>query len=380
MLSIASLHRALLGSILLTLPAAPIATAQMTGSPATITHVAGTVQAISGSAFTLKTDTGDTYAIQVPDGTRLLQIPPGAKDLSAAKPFDISTVAAGDRILVNGALSGSANSLTAVRVVLMKETAIADLHASEMADWQHRGSGGLVKSVNPAANTLSISSAGHAVTIQLKRTTILRRYAPDSVAFENAVPGTLSQVQPGDQLRVRGDRSADGLTITADEIVSGSFLNIAGPLTAIDAAASTITVKDLTTKRTIVVHITGKTQLRELDARAAAFMAMRAGNAAKTGTTSAASAQAAAAAPRFDPSQLLQRLPAITLADLHSGAAVMLVASSPDASANSVTAITLLSGVEPILSATPSGGRLMQLSPFSMSAGGADMPDVGGGQ
>jgi len=130
MLSIASLHRALLGSILLTLPAAPIATAQMTGSPATITHVAGTVQAISGSAFTLKTDTGDTYAIQVPDGTRLLQIPPGAKDLSAAKPFDISTVAAGDRILVNGALSGSANSLTAVRVVLMKETAIADLHAS----------------------------------------------------------------------------------------------------------------------------------------------------------------------------------------------------------------------------------------------------------
>jgi len=262
----------------------------------------------------------------------------------------------------------------------MKSAAIASLHASEQADWQRRGSGGLVKSVDIPGQTITIASGGKTVAIKLQRTTILRRYAPDSVAFESAQPGVLAQILPGDQLRVRGDRSDDGLTITADEIISGSFRNIAGPITAMDLTAGTLTVKDLTTKRSILIHTTSASSIKKLDARASAFLAMRASGA--TSTTPAASAGAPApsagmpARPHFDLAQMIQRMPAIALTDLHVNDAVMVVASAPDAAATSVTAITVLGGVEQILSATPKGGQVMTLSPWSV---GGDAPDMGAG-
>jgi hypothetical protein len=66
----------------------------------------------------------------------------------------------------------------------------------------------------------------------------------------------------------------------------------------------------------------------------------------------------------------LNRMPAVTLADLQKGTAVMIVATegSPQ---NPPTAVTLLTGVEPILTASPDTGRAaMLLSPWNL--GGAD--------
>jgi hypothetical protein len=344
----------------------------------------GTVQGITGSVITLKTDDGQQVTVQVLDNAKLIQIPPGSKDLSVQQPFALTDIVTGDRILVTGkpadASTAAPTVLNALRVILMKSTDIAAQHAAEEADWQRRGSGGLVKSVNIAANTIQITASGHAVTIQLQRTTILRRYAPDSVDFAAAVPGTLAQVLPGDQLRVRGSRSDDGLTITADEIVSGSFRNIAGPITAMDLTAGTLTVKDLTTKRSILIHTTAASSLKKLDARASAFLAMRAGGATTPATPAAGATTPAAVAParpRFDLAQMVQRMPAIPLSDLHVGDAVMVVASTPDATGSTVTAITVLGGVEQILSATPKGGQVMTLAPWSM--GGGDSTDMGAG-
>jgi len=340
------------------------------------THAAGTVQGITGSVITLKTDSGQQYTVQVADSAKLLQVPPDSKSLANAQPFALTDIAAGDRILVNGSTAADPTVLTATRVILMKATAIASLHSAEQDDWRQRGSGGLVKSVDLAGQTIQITSNGHPVTIQLQRTTILRRYAPDSVDFASAQPGILAQILPGDQLRVRGDKSADGLTITADEIVSGSFRNIAGPITAIDLAAATITVKDLTTRRSILIHTTPATSLKKLDARASAFLAMRAAG----GTTPAAGTATATGAPaaparHFDLAQVIQRMPAVPLSTYAVNDAVMIVASAPDATGTSVTAITILGGVEQILSATPKGGEVMTLAPWSL---GGDAPDMGG--
>jgi hypothetical protein len=49
---------------------------------------------------------------------------------------------------------------------------------------------------------------------------------------------------------------------------------------------------------------------------------------------------------------------------------VMIVASQPDGANSKVTCVTMLSGVEPILAATPSGGPALTLSPWSL--GGTD--------
>jgi hypothetical protein len=74
----------------------------------------------------------------------------------------------------------------------------------------------------------------------------------------------------------------------------------------------------------------------------------------------------------MDLSQMLSRLPNETIADLHTGDAVMIVASQATPGSASVTAVTLLSGVEPILAATPSGTAAMTLSPWNVAGGAPD--------
>jgi hypothetical protein len=71
----------------------------------------------------------------------------------------------------------------------------------------------------------------------------------------------------------------------------------------------------------------------------------------------------------------VSRLPNKTIADLKVGDAVMIVASQPEAASSTVTAVTLLSGVEPILAAKP-GAPSITLSPWNL---GAEAPDGGGG-
>jgi hypothetical protein len=65
-------------------------------------------------------------------------------------------------------------------------------------------------------------------------------------------------------------------------------------------------------------------------------------------------------------------LPSQTITDLKVGEAVMIVGSQSDAASNGVTAVTLLSGVEPILAAAPSGSGSLTLSPWSLGGGTAD--------
>ena len=70
---------------------------------------------------------------------------------------------------------------------------------------------------------------------------------------------------------------------------------------------------------------------------------------------------------------MLSRLPAAALADLHKGEAVMIVSTTGSAG-RLPAAITLLGGVEPILTAAPSGkGTESLLTPWSLaSAPGGD--------
>jgi hypothetical protein len=66
-----------------------------------------------------------------------------------------------------------------------------------------------------------------------------------------------------------------------------------------------------------------------------------------------------------DLQRFLSRLPNSSLADLQKGEVVMIV-STQGGDAGTITAITLLSGVEPILTAAPSRSASL-LSPWSLS-------------
>jgi hypothetical protein len=88
----------------------------------------------------------------------------------------------------------------------------------------------------------------------------------------------------------------------------------------------------------------------------------------------AAGAAPDAARPRGgDLNQMLARLPAAVLADLQKGEAVMIV-STQGSAAQPPVAITLLGGVEPMLTASPTGTAVQSfLTPWSLaSAPGGD--------
>jgi co-chaperonin GroES (HSP10) len=354
----------------------------------------GTVMAIAGNSLTLKTDGGQQVVVSVPDGARILQLAPGSTDLKTAQTIALKDIEAGDRVLVSGKAGDNPDTFAAARVILMKSNDIAQKHETEQADWQKRGTGGIVSAVDAGTGTLTVTVGAKKVAVTTSPKTQFRRYAGDSVKFEDAKPGMLAQIQPGDQLRVLGTKSEDGSSIPAEVIVSGSFKNLAGLITTIDAATGTLTLKDLTTKKTVTVTITPNSNVRTLPPQAAAMFAARAkGAGAGAGASGGSSPQGSGAGKAEasgggrpggagrpaggDLSQLVSRLPNKTIADLKVGDAVMIVASQPDPSSATVTAVTLLSGVEPILAATPSGGPAMTLSPWNL--GGEGAPEGGGG-
>src|ERR1700690_35394 len=239
----------------------------------------GTIKSISAGSLTLSTDAGATYSVSVGDTARILRIEPGAKDLKNASPLQLPDLQVGDRILVMGKVSEDGHSIAATSVIAMKKADVASKQEHDRLDWQRRGLGGLVSTVDLSGGTITISARSAAgskdVAIHTSKDTILRRYAPDSVNFDDAKPSSIDQIKPGDQLLARGTRSADGSELAAEEIVSGAFRNIAGTISSIDAASNTINVMDLIAKKPVDVKIPKDWQLRKLPPQMAQFMAMR---------------------------------------------------------------------------------------------------------
>ncbi len=366
--------------------------AQQPEAASPVAKPVGTVKALSGNVITLTTDSGSTVDILVQESTRLVRIAPGQKDLKDAAPLQLQEVQVGDRILARGKPSDDGKSVTASSVVVMKESDVTAKQEHDREDWQKRGVGGLVSKVDAGNGIITLAapalSDGKPVTIHVSKSTILRRYSPDSVKFDDAKPGTLDQISAGDQLRARGVRSADGTELAAEEIVSGIFRNIAGTVVSTDAGKNTVSVMDLATKKPVTLRITADSQLRKLPLMAAQRIALRLRGGSPDGapgasTPAGASAKASQATPSGnaggsrpggppDFQQMLKRMPPVTLADLQKGDAVMIVTTQGTA-ITQPTAITLLSGVEPILSASPNGNQAaMLLSPWNLGGGGGD--------
>jgi len=344
----------------------------------------GTIKTISGNAIVLASDAGPVFNVTVQDGAKIVRIEPGAKDLKNAAPAQLQDLQAGDRVLVLGKVSEDGRSVIATSVIVMKKADVASKQEHEREEWQRHAVGGLVSAVEPAAGTITISmqsfSGPKSVTIQVSKETIVRRYAPDSVKFDDAKPSSLNEIKPGDQVRARGARSADGGQLAADEVVSGRFRNISGLITSVDASANTLTINDLISKKPVTVKVTPESQLRKLPPQLAQIIAMRLKNGApNSGNGSPPAAQptggqAGNGGPGGgfggrggggDMQQMLSRIPPASLADVQKGDAVMIV-STEGIGSDGVTAITLLAGVEPILEASPNGGQAMILPPWSL--------------
>jgi len=366
------------------------------------TRYLGSIATINGDTLTVKTDQGDLHQVEVPSTAQLKRIEPGQTDLSKAEAIEFSALATGDRVLVNIDPDATGATQQALRVIAIKQADVAKKQQAETAAWS-QGIHGLVKSVDAASGVIQVNTRVGAVTKQVAvnttKTTTLKRYAQGSITFGQAQPAPIGAIQSGDQIFVLGTKSADGTSIAAQQIVSGSFRSIAGTIVSTDSAGSTVTVKDLATKKPVAVHILADAQLRRLDDRMAAFIAARlkgnqgssfggAGGAPRTFGQSGGGGQgmgqgtgpggSPGGGPRSfgaggfgggggDLESILERAQTTQLASLQRGEAVMIVATEDTTGVN---AIKLLAGVEPLLQA-PEAQDL--LASWSLNQGTPDM-------
>jgi hypothetical protein len=368
-------------------PAAPAtaATSAQTSNGISPNRVAGEVTALdaAGHTITIKVDgTGAALAVQVSDTTKYYRAKPEAlAHADKLTPADLLGITAGDiqigdRLVALGKVADDQKSVPARVVIMMTKADHVAKQQHDREEWQRRGVNGTVASVNPATKEITINTRTREgvqpLVIAATDKTEFRRYAPDSVKFADAKPGTFADLKTGDQLRALGERTADGTHFTPEEIVTGSFRTLLGTVTAVNAAQNQLTIKDNQTKQTLTVVISQDSSLRRMPEQMAQMMAMRgqgggpgmmggrpegqgrpAGGQPAQGGEQAGAGGPGGTGPRrmgggFDVQSMLERLPQTTVAELKPGD-VIIVSSTVGADPTRLTAINVIAGADTLL-------------------------------
>ena len=275
----------------------------------------------------VKSDAGETVFFPFGTETEVVQIAPGERDLGKATPVAVTGVLPGDRVMV----SFAAGMREARRIVLISSRDIATRNEAENLDWKKRGISGIALSQKGSEVTLEIRTpqGAHRAIVSVTASTKVRRYAPDSVKFSDAVASSVAEIAAGDQVRARGVKSEDGSTVIADEVVFGTFLTRMGPITAIRRETSEIQIQEVTTKKPLIIHVIAASQLKTMpDMRAMLTHG-----------------PAAPAPAQFDIQATMERLPVARFEDLKVGGSVI-VTSTKGARSDAVTAILLLTNAD----------------------------------
>jgi hypothetical protein len=333
------------------------------------TQVAGTVtSARSGEGrVSVRTDQGNPVDVSLTERTVIIRMPAGETDVRKGARISPGDIAEGDRVVAVGP-PPDGGPLEARSILVMSKSDVAQLQEKDRQDWQKRGTTGTVTAVDPSAHTLSIKTGTKTSSVVAGAKTGFRRYAPDSAKFADTSPSSFDEIKIGDQVRVLGDRSPDANTISAEKIVSGAFRQLAATVTSVNAGGGEIQVRDLATKKPLAIRVNEDTVLRKLPDNLSRMLARR--YQPGGGTPAAPGGRGAPDGARRGPEigQLLDRLPPLPLAELKSGDAIM-VSTTAGSDPGRVTAITLLAGVEPLLTASPSATRDI-LSGWNLGSGG----------
>ena len=321
----------------------------------------------------VKTKDGDINVV-LNDATEYKKVKPGETSLKNAEPATLTDIGVGDRVIALGRVADDRKSVPAKRLVLMTKAAIAQKQEHDREEWKARGIVGRITSLNPETKEINLMmrapSGERPVLMPVTDKVTLRRYAPDSVKFSDARPSTFGDFKVGDQVRALGDKSADNTQFTPVEIVSGSFRMVAGTITTINPATSEITVANLQTGQPIVIVVNADSLMRRIPPEVAAMLAQRRAQAGAAGNSGTAPAVGGQAGQRpqggrgADFDEMLERLPAVSIADLKKGDAIA-VSSTTGVDPSRVTAIKLVAGIEALLT-----------RPQAQSGSGAQSPSL----
>lgn len=221
----------------------------------------------AGKQLILKTDAGSLVSVALPDNISYMRVAPNATTLDGATKITLGDVAEGDRVMAMGRVSDDRKSAIARVVVVMSKADLAQKQEAERADWKKRGILGVISAIKPETNEITITTRTMAgqqpLTIPVSEKVEMRRYAPDSIKFADAVPAQFADLKVGDQVRALGQRNPDGATFAAEKVVTGSFKSVAGVVTAIDAATGEVKINDMQTKQPVTVVVKQDSVLRK---------------------------------------------------------------------------------------------------------------------
>lgn len=309
----------------------------------------GTIAAFKPEAqVEIKPDNGAPVDLKLTADTVGLRIAPGEKSLKNATPASVTELMIGDRVLVT-VEPGSTNIR---RIVIMSATDIQKRDEAERQDWNTHGIAGIVTAINGNAVTLRVQSLQGQTTptVNLSDRTKFRRYAPDSVRFADAKASTLAEIHVGDQLRARGEKSADGLSVRAEEVVFGTFVTVGGAVVSVDAATPEITVKEIGTGKLVSIKLTPDSKIKRMPSFPGAGAPPGAGGGPPRGGFPGGGPPGggfAGGPPAGAPSiaQMVEMMPAATVQDLKPGETIV-VSSTKGENADHLTAIILLANAD----------------------------------
>lgn len=344
--------------------------------------VTGDVVSIDAGKIMLQTKDGELN-VGLSDKTEYKRVPADNPSLKAATPAAFGEVGVGDKLMVLGMISADKKTLPAKSVYLMTKSDIAGRLAKEKEKWTTRGISGRVVTVNLDTKQITVEVRGLAaatsVVLTPKPDAKYRRYAPNSVKYSEANVSNFAELKAGDMLRAVGDKSTDGASFAAEEILTGAFQTVAGTVKAVDAVKNEVVITDLQSKKDVTVELGSASLLKKFPEQMAQMMAARqsaqAGGSGGQGQgrpqTSAGNGPSgmgpggggSPGGPRGGIDDMLERFPNITAADLKVGDMIA-VSSSKSTNLDRITAIKLLAGVEPFIRAAQAtaGGQRGQVT------------------
>jgi len=327
-------------------------------------RLVGTVSAIKAEAAELdiRPENGGPVVATLTADTIVERVAPGEKDLRNAQPMTTAGISVGDRVLV--VLKPGTNEIR--RVVVMPALDIAKRDDANRQDWTTRGIAGIVAAKNGNQITLKLRSfqGEMQATVVLTDHTIYRRYRPDSVKFADASASSLSEIQIGDQLRARGQKSEDGTKVVAEEVVFGTFETKAGTITNISAESREIHATEWGTGSLLTIRLTADSQIKTMPDFPGPPGA--GGGVPESGKNSSGppGMPPPAGGPGMGPggppdmAQMIEHMPTAQLQDLKPGQKFV-VSSTKGARTDELTAIMLLTNAEMLIqmASNQAGGR-----------------------
>jgi ribosomal protein L24 len=325
-------------------------TASLTPAPAE-RYVGVVAKVDSGiGALLVQLDAGGEKWIGVPPTLELLRISPGEKDIAKSVKIPFGEVRTGDRVLVRSA-PDSGGVAVAAQVVVIAQADIARQQLAERADWKARGISGKVTAVNAETGEITITTAPRPVSatvaVNVTQKTEQRRYRPDSARFSDARPATLADVHVGDHVQALGNRGGDGKMLAAEKLVSGLFRNFAAKVEAVDPVRRELTVAPAEGGPPLLLKIGPACLLRKLPPDAAAALGAR-----KPARPDDKNQRGP------DSQSILESSPAVTLAELKPGDAVIVATGANGRQAGDIVpAIAVIAGAEPLLKRSSAAQR-----------------------